>query len=341
MGYERLGTRLASGLDCRDVLALPDGSVDQYYAVSDAAGDRIRTREAFVDRLAGDGVRSLRLTPGEIRPGGEAVNAAEQVHALGQWVHLYGHLDDPELGPFPFPTTSMGAPATVNVLAFETAELMLSVESPDIRDWTVDDLFDAAGVAPDELVDDAVVVVQNWVGFPEMTDALRALAGVDLGPGPIVFDPGDISGAPADPLRALCAALGRLDETTDVVLTANDGELARLAAVLGVQATGTDRDARLRADLGVSAVVRHAEPSAVAATGEVTVVENFDADRVVRRTGAGDRFDGALATALAADLPWDDALALGNACATHFVETGETATAEDVVAMVESRAPDD
>ena len=44
--------------------------------------------------------------------------------------------------------------------------------------------------------------------------------------------------------------------------------------------------------------------------------------------GAGDRFSGALAWALARDWPWEPALALGNACAAAFVATGETADLE-------------
>lgn len=330
-------SRLADGIDPRDVVALPDGSVDRYVTVADASGDRISTRAAFADRIA-SGARSLQLTPDEVRPGGQAVNAARQVHALDASVRLYGHLDDPELGPFPFPTVSMGAPATVHVLAFEREELMLSVESPDIRDWTLDDLFAAAAVDPDEWIDDAALVVQNWAGFPGMTDALDVLAGIDLGPGPLVFDPGDISDASTDALRSLGRNLSTLDDSIPVVVSASDGELDRFATALGVDADGTDRERRLRDELGIEAVVRHDEASAVAATAEsVTAVENFDASRVARRTGAGDRFDGGLATALAADLSWPASLALGNACATQFVETGETATQTDVLDLLDAR----
>lgn len=337
MGYERLQSRLTEGIDCREVIALPDGSVDRYATVANASGEQIPTQDALADRIA-SGARSLRLLPDEARPGGQAVNAAKQVHALGQSVRLYGHLDNPELGPFPFPAVSMGTPATVHVLAFEREELMLSVESSDIRDWTVDDLFDAASVAPDEWIDDAVLVVQNWVGFPEMTAALDTLAEIDLGPGPIVFDPGDISDVSIKSLQSLARGLSTLAESITTVITANDQELDQLAAALSVDADETDRERCIRNKLGVEAVVRHAETCSVAATAEsVAVVENFDAREVARRTGAGDRFDGGLATALAADLSWDASLALGNACATHFVETGTTATRTDVLDLLDTR----
>jgi sugar/nucleoside kinase (ribokinase family) len=337
MGYDGLRSRLAGELDCRDIVTLPDGSVDRYYAVTDATGDAIPTQDAFADRLADGAVRSLRLVPEAVRAGGEAVNTATQVHHLGQDVRLYGHLDDPELGPFPFPTTSMGTPATVHVLAFDREELMLSVESPDICSWTLPDLFATAGVDPDDWIDDGVVVVQNWVGFPEMTDALRDLTDVDLGGATLIFDPGDITTVGDGELEALCDVLTAVGNTTEVILSANEAELARLAGALAIEADGTDREVGLRAALGVAAVVRHDEACAVAVSGEVTSVENVDSERIVRRTGAGDRFDGGLAVGIAAGLPWEEVLALGNACAAYFVENGETATREDIITLLESR----
>ncbi|ELZ36557.1 hypothetical protein C471_14600 [Halorubrum saccharovorum DSM 1137] len=337
MHYEALRSRLAGELDYRDVIALPDGSVDRYYGVADATGDRVPTRSEFVDRISADGVRSLKLTPESVRPGGQAVNAARQVSVLGPRVTLYGHLDDPVLDAFAFPTVSMGAPATVHVLSFDERDLMLSVESDALREWRVEDLFAAIPTDPDEWLSDEVVVLQNWVGVTGMTDALRTLADVDLGEATVVFDPGGVTASADEPVRALCRALGTLAAETEVVLTANDGELARLADAVGVDAASVEREPDLRGELGVDAVVLHDERRAVAATGELTVVENFEAERVSRRTGAGDRFDGALATGLAAGLPWAECLALGNACATYFVEQGQTATRRDVRSLLARR----
>lgn len=340
MSYERLQSRLADGLECQDILTLPDGSVDRYYAVTDARGDRIATLDAFTELLEGGEVRSLRLVPDDVRAGGEAVNTASQVHALGQTPELYGHLDDSELGPFPFPVVSMGVPATVHVLAFDREEIMLSVESPDILSWTLADLFAAAAVAPDNWVDDGVVVIQNWVGFPRMTDALRDLMEVDLGEATVVFDPGDVTGAPADALEALCDALLAVGDGETVVLTANGGEIENIAATLGVDADDALPESRLREALDIKAVVRHEEARSVAATDTVTTVENLGAERVARRTGAGDRFDGGLAVGLAAGLPWAETLALGNVCATYYVESDQTATTVDILELLESRSTD-
>lgn len=338
MGYDSLADRLEGGLTGRTVVTLPDGSIDRYFGVTDAAGDRIATRAAFVDRLAGGRIRSFQLVPESVRAGGEAVNTAAQVDAIGLPVELYGHLDHPELADLPFPAVSMGEPATVHVLDFDTDELMLSVESRAIEEWSLADLFTAADTTPADWLDDEVVVLQNWVGFPGMTEALRDLATLPLGGGPLVFDPGNIAGSPVESLRPLADAVVALGEAVPVVLTANDRELDRLADVLGVTTAGTDREVGLREEMAIEAVVRHDVDRAVAAAGDVTVVENFEARRVVRRTGAGDRFDGGLAAGLAADLPWADALALGNACATHYVENDATPTRADLLDLLDSRS---
>lgn len=335
MGYDRLRARLEAGLDARDIVALPDGSVDRYYALRDTAGERIETRGDFAQRVAS--ARSFQLEPDEIRPGGQAVNAAIQVDALGQSVTLYGHLDDPEMAGLPFRTVSMGVPATVHVFGFDREELMFSVESEDIREWTFADLLAVVDGPPDAWLDDDVLLLQNWAGFPAMTDSMTRLAELDTGSTTVVCDPGSIAETPAADLRGLVRGLSALGEATDVVLSANDAELDSLAAALDVTAEGTARERHVREALGIDAVVRHSEAEAVAAAGKVTTVENFDARTVVRRTGAGDRFDGGLSVGLAAGLDWELALALGNAVATYFVENGETATREAVRSLLDAR----
>jgi len=338
MDYDSLRSHLREGLDYRDVIALPDGSVDRYYSVADVTGERIQTLSAFVDRLSDGGVRSLKLVSERVRPGGQAVNAARQVSVLGPNVTLYGHLEDPNIGPFRFSTVSMGAPATVHVLSFGEEEIMLAHESEDIREWRIEDLFAAVPTDPDTWLSDEVVVLQNWVGLTGMTDAIKTLADIDLGTATFVFDPGDVTTSESEPLRDLCRALDALASECEVVLTANDREIGRLAEVVGVNATGMDRYLTLRESLGVDAVVLHDKQCSAAATDDLTVVENFGAERVHRRTGAGDRFDGALATGLAAGLSWEECLALGNACATYFVEQGETATREDILRLLARRS---
>lgn len=340
MPYGQLRSRLVDGVDCPPVVTLPDGSIDRYWSVHRSSGERIESKSAFGELVASQGVRSLQLEAIDVRPGGQAVNAARQSHALGAPVELYGHLDAPELDGLPFETVSMGEPATVNVLSFDETVLMLSVESGAIEDWTIEDLFDAVTPAPDDWVSDGVVLVQNWAGFSGMTDALAALADVDLGDATVVFDAGDVSSASTESLESLCAVLAEVSDSVDLVVTANDRELDRLAEVVGVD-DDESREAKLREALDVHAVVLHYETHAVAATPRgVDRVENFSARRIARRTGAGDRFNGALATGLAAGYPWEECLALGNACATHFIENGTTASRADLLGLLADRSVD-
>lgn len=339
MTYDRLRSRLADWSDPRAVVALPDGSVDRTWNVHRGSGERVHTKSAFADLIANDHVRSLQLEPVEVAPGGQAVNAARQSHALEAPTELYGHLDAPTLDELPFDTVSMGEPAAVDVLSFDEAVLMLSVESGDIEDWTIGDLFDAVGTDRDDWLANEVLLVQNWVGFPGMTDALASLAVTDLGVTTVVFDAGDISTTATAPLERLCAALSTLGDATDLVVTANDRELERLAEVVGVD--GDRREAGLREALGVRSVVLHYETHAAAATPDgLERVENFTARRIARRAGAGDRFNGGFATGLAAGYSWATCLALGNTCATYFVENDATASRANLIEFLAERSLD-
>ncbi|KPN30473.1 hexose kinase, 1-phosphofructokinase family [Halolamina pelagica] len=73
--------------------------------------------------------------------------------------------------------------------------------------------------------------------------------------------------------------------------------------------------------------MKHGKQAALAATGEGVVrVENPTVD-AQRQVGGGDRFDGGLAVGLGAGWDWPVALACGNACASYYVATSETASA--------------
>jgi sugar/nucleoside kinase (ribokinase family) len=187
-------------------------------------------------------------------------------------------------------------------------------------------------------------VLANWVSFRDLTPTMRTLATYDL-QGPVVLDPGDLSGSAAAELGALRDAMATLDGTAPVVLSANGGEIRAVAEGLGVGVTGSPaRERALREALGIAAVVRHDEPAAVAAAdarfdGGTARVENFEAREIRRRTGAGDRFTAGLAHALGSGLAVAPALALGNACATYFVEHGETGSREALAAFLAERAP--
>lgn len=336
MPYQRLAERLAGGPD-PTVSTFPDGSIDRYCRLSAGALDPIERRTTFAREARVGGRKAFGLTPNWIEPGGQAVNVADQAHELGAEVTCYGHLDDEVFDDLPFDTVSMGEPAIVNVLDFTDHDLLLVEHSSDLADWTLDTLRHAAPL-PEVFGVDAIVC-SNWVSVPNMADAFHALAKQELPRRPFVFDPGDVIGSDLESHRALRAAVSALQATFDVVISVNRAELHSLAAALpeppASPVTDRGRATALRETLAVTAVVKHGEREALAATDDgLVAVENPIVDDQ-RQTGGGDRFGGGLAVALGSGWPWEVALACGNACASRYVSTGETATAEAIRAWLE------
>lgn len=336
MPFRELLDRLGTGLSARGpVVALPDGSVDTYHRVFAGRGTPVDSRAAFADLVADAGTSSLRVERLTREPGGQAVNLARQVAALDVPVTLYGHLDDPVFDALGFDTHSMGEPATVDVYDFEDDDLMLSADSDDVSTWSLEDLRAVPGAV--RTVESATVLcVVNWVSVQGMDTALRDLASLDVEESTVVVDPGDLTRCPTDVLDGLLAALRRLADTTDVVLSTNVAETTALSAAIGGEpGTLGDQLAGLRAAANLTAAVSHGRDRAVADCPDGLVrVPNHDLPHVRRRTGAGDRFGGALAAALAAGWNWTDALALASACASYFVTTALTADTDDLAAFL-------
>jgi len=326
--------------DARRVVALPDGSVDHRYALSGAGGRRVRTADDFARQLTG-GSRAFALEPLGVEPGGQAVNAAVQTHALGDETLLVGHLDHPVLADLPFETRSMGSPAEIRVVSLVENDLLLSEPGPT-DDWRLEELL--AIVDWERVVGADGLCCANWVSVRGLTAVFDRLAAAPPDDRlAIVVDPGPIDAVEPAAIGGLFEALSRVagaDAPLEVVLSVNPRELAAAAAAVdgtgaesgddssadGERARERERAATLRSALGIDGVVSHGSDAAVGATrGDTVAVEMLAVDTITRTTGAGDRFSAGLACALARDWPLETALALGNACATHFVETGETA----------------
>lgn len=307
------------------VAAFPDGSVDTFAGVRAPDGERLSTA-AFGERVADSRSREFTLEGRTVEPGGHAINAARQAAALGDEVRLDGCLDDDRIA-FDFETHSFGEPTRFDVHQFADGDVTYAAVSDDVAGWSHE--------AFDSVPDADAYVCGNWASVDGMTDSLVALADrLDDG-GVFVFDPGDWTDAPAADLRDCAAALATLDDRVDVAVSVNGPELAALADALGVAA----EPGAVRPEAEVSAVVRHEAADAAGATrGAERTVPNLDTDAVVRRTGGGDRFSAGLAHGLAAggDLGLGAAMALGNCCASHYVATGETGTAEELATLAEA-----
>lgn len=361
MSYDALRDRLAAFESAapRTVLSLPDGSVDRWYALSGAGGDRLEAAAAFADQLTAGG-RSFALEPVDDRPGGQAVNAAIQVHELGESATLVGHLDHPVLSEFPFETHSMGCPATIRVVAFDGDEVMFSEPGP-AEDWGIDELLSV--VDWERVVGADALCCGNWVSVRGLAGVFDRLAAAPPDePLPVVVDPGPIDAVEPAALADLFDALARADspDAAAVFLSVNPTELDAAARAAeggdvagdGADSSGdagmdtdTDADAgrvrdrasALRSALGVTGVVSHGSDAAVGATRDGTaIVEMLDVGKPQRTTGAGDRFSAGLACGLARAWSLETALALGNACAAHFVGTGETADPSGIRSLLEN-----
>ncbi|GKZ12606.1 PfkB family carbohydrate kinase [Haladaptatus sp. T7] len=332
MAYAELRAEL-SGNPSPRVVAFPDGSIDTFSRIRSPAG-RLDSLTSFSDELA-DGKRSFHLEPETREAGGQAVNMAKQVHALGGDTELYGHLDDPLLADLPFPCVSMGEPAAVSVLELGDDGVLFAAESDAIRDWTAADVRTAMGgdFAPIRDADGACC--GNIASFPALLDVFRSLASTDGDGdgGAFVLDPGDLTDVAAETIADYFSVLSDLDDRFEVVLSVNDLETDRLAEVVGGRGKSkSDSLERIRDEAAVSAIVYHGTERAVAATRDGTLtVPNYTVSTVERTTGAGDRFSGGLTFGRASGWDWEPTLALANVCTSRYVETATTVDVEAVL----------
>ncbi|MFT4882556.1 MAG: sugar/nucleoside kinase (ribokinase family) [Natronomonas sp.] len=304
--------------------AFPDGSLDVYSRVHDAGGNRL-SKAAFRKRLTGARSRAFRLEERLVEPGGQAVNAARQADAFGDEVRLDGCLDHHRLD-LDFETHSHGRPSRIHIHEFTDGDLTYAAISEDVADWTPE--------AFETIPDADGYFCGNWVSVDEMSESLRTLASLLDGVA-LVFDPGNLTTSDPAAVRDLVDALGTLDAGIDTSLSINDRELAAFADALGVDT----EEAAVRREIGISSVVVHEKEAARAAyEGGTTTVPNLVIDRTTRNTGGGDRFGAGLLHGLAVGADFDAALALGNACASYYVATGETGTKDELVEFVDSRA---
>ncbi len=334
MPYDRLARYLTES-ESPTVTTLPDGSIDHFCTVMEDSSGRFETRESFGQEILGER-SSFRLRVVTTEPGGQAVNTAKQLHALGGSVTCYGYLDAPVFEALPFETVSMGEPARVYVFSFSDRDAMF-VRNSDVTEWTLTEL-QRSGDLSEVFAGDAICC-SNWVSISGLESAFHQLSDVDVPRIPFVFDPGDIVGYGPDEIDALLDALSALQDTFDVVYNANRQEIRVTAAPLsGSFEDDLERLVAIREETGITATVLHARDVAAAVTRDEQLrVSNYHVEDPKRHTGGGDRFTGGLGHALGCGWDWDLALACGNACAVHYVESGSTGTVEDIVMFLEEQ----
>ncbi|WP_276256003.1 hypothetical protein [Halomontanus rarus] len=359
MTYGRLVDRFTSDDTQVRVTTFPDGSVDTYYTVFDEHGERITDRETFGKLIASGDLTSISIERESREPGGQAPNMAIQTHALGEETTVVGHLDDPVFDELPFETLSMGEPSRIDVYPFDDDDLVFARTSADIDSWSLADLRTVSLSTRDPLSAD-VVCCGNWASLEGLTAALSELAVETVDGGTFVLDPGPVKNRSRGAVSELLETLGELESAFDVVYSVNPEELEYTAEAADIEAkTDRERLAEVRTVADISGAVLHASDRAVVApaeaeieteietevetetktkSGDEIVVPNLDAEEPRRRTGAGDRFSAAVAIARAREWDWTGALALGNLCATYYVETAETGDPEVLSSYLDRRS---
>lgn len=334
MDYTEVADVLRDDAAGCDITAFPDGSIDMRYSVTDSTGGRL-AREEFGEQIASGESESFSLNQEEVAMGGQAVNMARQAHKLGDTVRLYGHLDHSMFDSLAFETVSMGEPATVYVYDFDS-EVMLA-DTPDaMSEWSLDTLREAMGDSFEDRMTADAICCANWISFDGMTAALSDLGEQSLNGNYFVLDPGDLTTKSHEAVATLCTVLAALEQSYDVVLSTDDDEMAYLAEALAVEVDSDDTATILRRlgdELAITGIVLHGASEAIAATPNgVNTVPNIRVNDTETLTGAGDRFGAGLAHGLVESGDWEQALLLGNLCASYHVEQGGTGSRETLAA---------
>lgn len=315
------------------IAALPDGSVDHRYRLRGPDGQRLSRED--VGRRISAGAKTFSVEFLGSEPGGQAVNAARQTHALGAETLLIGHLDHEVLAELPFETISMGEPADVAIYEFSAGGVMFANESADIREWSLEGFESAVGDRLWTVLERDAIVACNWATVPALTTVLGSISAHVPDDMPVVLDPGAVSAHSQGIITRFLDELSAMEIELDVVLSPNRSETDALATAVGIEESNRRALAQALLDeLGIAAVVVHDRPEAVVATEAAVVsVPNIEATNQVRHVGGGDRFTAGLAFGLAADWSWTESLSLANATSTYYLEHGTSPTPTDLQAF--------
>ncbi|MDS0258781.1 hypothetical protein NDI56_05165 [Haloarcula sp. S1CR25-12] len=281
------------------------------------------------------------------RTGGHTCHLAR---AFGTWAFeptLVGMYGDPvhesfevEFGEYDLVT--LGEPGVTDAVEFDDGKLMLTeIGDTMTLDWA--GLADRLGHERllDRLEGAALLGVGYWSETPFLPDVLDGLAArwddIEAPPETVLVDPGDVRKLDRDRLRAGREAIGRLDEVTDVVVSANRAETGVLADAYDEAA---DRSFEAAAEevygaLAPTWFVGHGVDRSVVVTGAGTDSVAVPAvDEPEMTTSSGDHFNAGLALGVISGLGPSAAVVLGNSVAGHFVRTADQPSLDEVSAFV-------
>lgn len=340
MPYQNIIEKLDE-LEELTAVGFPDGSVDNYCRFEKGKGRYMKGKDEVAERIETNDSSSFRLEREKQEAGGKSLNMSIQCNKLGLDTTHYGFLDHELLEDLDFETYSMGEPAQVTIGEFEHGSILLAHENKDLVNWSLKSMKQFSGDLA-EMVSADVVCCANWISLHHMNKELKDLLEIDFKAKVFNFDPGNLTDVRPEVVSEMFETLGKLSEDYQVLVHANTDEVKATAEIYGIEGSTEEKINKIQEETGVTAYVLHNKPRAVASTSQgLFEVQNLVTEHIETRTGAGDRFDAAVASARAAGWTWKEALALGNLCAVHYVENGETATSRSLRKQVETKVRED
>lgn len=306
-------------------VGFPDGSIDTYCRVEKGKKHYIQSKKEVLERIREMDDTSFRFETRRKEPGGKSVNMSIQCHNLGLSTTHYGFMDSPVFENLDFDYFSMGSPAELTICEFDDGSLLLAKENEELANWNFEMMEDIADL-PDDLSAD-VICCANWISLHHMNEELRDLLKMDFEANVFNFDPGSLTDVRPEIARDMFETLGKLADDYDVLVHANTDEVEKVAEIYDLEGNIETKVEKIQKETEVTAYILHDKSRAVAGTDTgLFKVENIETNHVETQTGAGDRFDAAVAAGRAADWTWEESLALGNICAVQYVENNVTAT---------------
>jgi len=314
--------------------------------------DRLDTLADYGDRVqasvAADSSLSFEWLQDGTRTGGHTSHLGR---AFGHWGFdpvLIGMYGDPILEVFAeefgeYDLHTLGEPGSTDAVEFNDGKLML-IENGDTMELDWERLCETVDreTLRTSLDGAALLGTGYWAETPDLPDVFDGLAELwgDIADPPetVLLDPGDVRKLDGQRLQKGKAAIGRLNEVTSVVVSANRAETQLLAETdADVEGESVKRQAEVVFEtLDISLFVSHGIDQSLVVTPEgTTSVAVPSVDDPELTTSAGDHFNAGYLVGDLAGLSDAACTVLGNASAGRFVRTGSTPTYEGIREFVD------
>jgi len=292
--------------------------------------------------------------------GGNMPIMANALGKLGLPCDCVGTLGEPEAdGVFAAMSPNcalhtVGKPGRCMALEFESGKLMLS-DNASVEELRFSDVAARIGIARlvemHERAD--LICYLNWSETPGLTDIERRSL-CDIWPllserlRTVLFDLADVTPRKPGELREELALIGGFSRHARTVLSLNENEARAVCKLF----TGQDPGAfealgdegirgcaeRILQGTGLHTVVLRGNRRVFAAErGAFCAIGTLFVEKPALMTGAGDNFDAGVAAALLMGAGLEQMLTMGTLASSHYIELGESASPDSLLAYYAKR----